>query len=296
MKKKVDIVIFGDLSNIICRILVWQMVKISKKNNIKIAKFFNTEKNKESLIINSIKFFLVKLFNPFNNSFFFNNTGIFLKLFSGLKIQNVEDINDNKFREILNSKKYDYALSLCCNQIFKKKTIKCFKKVINYHSSTIPLYRGLNSTLWSIFFNEKYTGYTYHYVNSKIDSGKIIFQDKFKINYQISYKKTEIFKTIHAKKSLEKVIKLILNNFKGISFKKKGSYYGKKDIKKILIYKKISNINLIKKVISIWGGIVLIKDNKKFFITRISESGNISRISHYPVIVYKMLSFFKKLI
>ena len=54
------------------------MVKISKKNNIKIAKFFNTEKNKESLIINSIKFFLVKLFNPSNNSFFFNNTGIFL--------------------------------------------------------------------------------------------------------------------------------------------------------------------------------------------------------------------------
>ena len=293
MKKKVDIVIFGDLSNIICRILVWQLVKISKKNNIKIAKFFNTEKNKESLIINSIKFFLVKLFNPFNNSFFFNNTGIFLKLFSGFKIQNVEDINDNKFREILNSKKYDYALSLCCNQIFKKKTIKCFKKVINYHSSTIPLYRGLNSTLWSIFFNEKYTGYTFHYVNSKIDSGKIIFQDKFKINYKESYKKTEIIKTLKAKKSLEKVIKLILNNFKGISLKKKGSYYGRKEIKKILTYKKINNINLIKKVISIWGGIVLIKDNKKFFITKISDSGNILRISHYPVIVYKMLKFIK---
>ena len=293
MKKKVDIVIFGDLSNIICRILVWQMVKISKKNNIKIAKFFNTEKNKESLIINSIKFFLVKLFNPSNNSFFFNNTGIFLKLFSGLKIQNVEDINDNKFREILNSKKYDYALSLCCNQIFKKKTIKCFKKVINYHSSTIPLYRGLNSTLWSIFFNEKYTGYTYHYVNSKIDSGKIIFQDKFKINYKESYKKTEIIKTLKAKKSLEKVIKLILNNFKGISLKKKGSYYGRKEVKKILTYKKINNINLIKKVISIWGGIVLIKDNKKFFITKISDSGNILRISHYPVVVYKILKFIK---
>jgi len=293
VKKKVDIVIFGDLSNIICRILVWQMVKISKKNNIKIAKFFNTEKNKESLIINSIKFFLVKLFNPSNNSFFFNNTGIFLKLFSGLKIQNVEDINDNKFREILNSKKYDYALSLCCNQIFKKKTIKCFKKVINYHSSTIPLYRGLNSTLWSIFFNEKYTGYTYHYVNSKIDSGKIIFQDKFKINYKESYKKTEIIKTLKAKKSLEKVIKLILNNFKGISLKKKGSYYGRKEIKKVLTYKKINNINLIKKVISIWGGIVLIKDNKKFVITKISDSGNILRISHYPVVVYKILKFIK---
>ena len=255
--------------------------------------FLILKKKKESLILNSIKFFLVKLFNPTNDSFFFNNTGIFLKLFSGLRIQNVIDINDKKFREILNSQKYDYAFSICCNQIFKEKTIKCFKKVINYHSSTLPLYRGLNSTLWSIFFNEKYTGYTYHYVNSKIDNGKIIFQDKFKINYQISYKKTEIFKTIHAKKSLEKVIKLILNNFKGISLKKKGSYYGKKDIKKILIYKKISNINLIKKVISIWGGIVLIKDNKKFFITKISDSGNISRISHYPVIVYKMLSFLK---
>ena len=71
MKKKINIVIFGDLSNIICRILVWQMIKISKKNNIEIAKFFNTEKKKESLILNSIKFFLVKLFNPTNDSFFF---------------------------------------------------------------------------------------------------------------------------------------------------------------------------------------------------------------------------------
>ena len=145
-----------------------------------------------------------------------------------MKIKNVEDINNNKFREILNSEKYDYAFSLCCNQIFKKKTIKCFKKVINYHSSTIPLYRGLNSTLWSIFFNEKYTGYTYHYVNSKIDSGKIIFQDKFKINYKESYKKIEIIKTLQAKKSLGKVIKLILSNFKEISKKKKEVIMGEK--------------------------------------------------------------------
>ena len=54
---------------------------------------------------------------------------------------------------------------------------------------------------------------------------------------------------------------MILNNFKRISLKKKGSYYGRKEIKKILTYKKINNINLIKKVISIWGGIVLIKES-----------------------------------
>jgi len=293
VNKKINIVIFGDLSNIICRILVWQMIKVSKKNNIKIAKFFNTEKKKESLILNSINFFFVKLFNPKNDSFFFNNTGIFLKLFSNLRIENIKDINNKTFREILNAQKYDFAFSICCNQIFKDKTIKCFKKVINYHSSIIPFYRGLNSTLWSLFFKEKYTGFTYHYVNSKIDKGNILFQDKFKVNYQISYKKTEIFKTIKAKNSLEKVIMLASNNFKGISLKKKGSYYGKKDIKKILIYKKITNIKLIKKVINIWGGIILIKGKKKYFITKIANNGDILRISHYPVFIYNILKFFK---
>ena len=44
VKKKIKIVIFGDLNNIICRVLFWQMVKISKEKNIEVKKFIDYEK------------------------------------------------------------------------------------------------------------------------------------------------------------------------------------------------------------------------------------------------------------
>ncbi len=293
MKKKIKIVIFGDLNNIICRILLWQMLKLSKENNIEIKKFYNTSKKKENLLKNVISFIFIKIFNPIKHNFFFNNTGIFIKLFSNIKIQNILNINEKNFVQNLNLLKYDYAFSFCCNQILKKKTLKCFNKVINYHSSILPSYRGLNSTLWSIFFNEKYTGYTFHYIDPKIDSGKIILQDKFKINYKNSYKSIEMLKTNLAKKSLKKVIDLVLKGYKGIIPSKKGSYYGKKDIKKITTFKKIKKIKLIKKIIGIWGGIIYIKNNKKFYITKINNYGRICRINYYPVFIFNILNFQK---
>jgi hypothetical protein len=293
VKKKIKIVIFGDLNNIISRILFWQMMKLSKEKNIEIKKFYDTSKKKESLLKNIISFIFIKIFNPINHNFFFNNTGIFIKSFSNITVQNVPNINEKKFVENLYLCKYDYAFSFCCNQIFKKKTLKCFKKAVNYHSSILPYYRGLNSTLWSIFFREKYTGYTFHYINSKIDNGKIIIKDKFKIDYKSSYKKIEILKTILAKNSLRKVLNLVFKNYKGNTPSKKGSYYGKKDIRKITTYREIKNLKLIKKVIDIWGGIIFIKNNKKFYITKINDYGHISRISYYPVFIFNILNFQK---
>lgn len=293
MKKKFKIVIFGDLNNIICRILTWHLLKISKKNNIEIIKLINTGKNKDNLLLNVIEFFLIKLFNKFDNNLIFNNTGIFLKNFSRINIENIKNINDKEFIHNIKNNNYDYAFSICCNQIFKNELISSFHRVINYHSSILPKYKGLNSTLWSLLFKEKYTGFSYHYIDNKIDNGCIIFQDKFKINYNHSYKKIEIFKTLLAKKSLQKVISLVTKNFNGNKQKKNGSYFGKNEIKKLITFKKIKNINNIKKIINIWGGIILIKKNKKYFITKISNTGKILRISHYPVFIYKIIKLIK---
>lgn len=286
-KKIIKILIFGDLNNIICRILTWELLKLSKKKKIQVVKLFNTGKN-NNLILNIIQFILIKIFNIGNNNLIFNNTGFFLKYFSRLKIENIKNINENKFVERIVKGNYKYAFSFCCNQIFKKKLISSFYKIVNYHSSILPTYRGLNSTLWSIFNNEKYTGFSYHYIDDKIDNGNIIFQQKFKINHNFSYKKIEIFKTLLAKNSLQKVLSLLLLNTSGTKQKGRVSYYGKNDIKKLITFREISNINQIKKIINIWGFIVLIKKNKKYFVTKISDRGQILRISHYPMFIYKI--------
>ena len=67
-------------------------------------------------------------------------------------------------------------------KILSKKLIKNFKgKILNIHPSLLPKYKGLNTHKRVLINNEKYSGCTVHFVNSSLDSGKIIMQKKVKI-------------------------------------------------------------------------------------------------------------------
>ena len=67
-------------------------------------------------------------------------------------------------------------------KILSKTLINKFKgKIINIHPSLLPKYKGLNTHQRVINNKENYSGCTVHYVNSKLDSGKIILQKKVKI-------------------------------------------------------------------------------------------------------------------
>ena len=67
-------------------------------------------------------------------------------------------------------------------KILSNYLIKKFRgKIINIHPSLLPKYKGLNTHQRAIENKEKYSGCTVHYVNSRLDSGKIILQKKVKI-------------------------------------------------------------------------------------------------------------------
>ena len=68
-------------------------------------------------------------------------------------------------------------------KILSKSFIKSFKgKILNIHPSLLPKYKGLNTHEKAIENKDKYSGCTVHFVNSRLDSGKIINQKKVKIN------------------------------------------------------------------------------------------------------------------
>ena len=68
-------------------------------------------------------------------------------------------------------------------KILSKKFINNFNgKILNIHPSLLPKYKGLNTHYRVLKKKEKYSGCTVHYVNSKLDSGKIILQKKVKIS------------------------------------------------------------------------------------------------------------------
>ncbi len=64
-------------------------------------------------------------------------------------------------------------------KLLSKNFIKKFNnKIINIHPSLLPKYKGLNTHARVLKNKEKYSGCTVHFVNSKLDSGKIISQKK----------------------------------------------------------------------------------------------------------------------
>ena len=68
-------------------------------------------------------------------------------------------------------------------EILSRNFINKFKgKILNIHPSLLPKYKGLNTHQRALDNNEKYSGCTVHFVNSKLDSGKIILQKKVKIS------------------------------------------------------------------------------------------------------------------
>ena len=68
-------------------------------------------------------------------------------------------------------------------KVISKNFIKNFNgNILNIHPSLLPKYKGLNTHQRVISNREKYSGCTVHFVNSRLDSGKIILQKKVKIN------------------------------------------------------------------------------------------------------------------
>jgi methionyl-tRNA formyltransferase len=93
--------------------------------------------------------------------------------------------SSNIYSEILKiskTNKFDYIILFRSHVILKKNILRMSKfGVINFHPST-PNYRGIGGINFAIYNNEKYFGSTVHYINEKIDNGKIINVKKFKIN------------------------------------------------------------------------------------------------------------------
>jgi len=100
------------------------------------------------------------------------------------KIFNFENkkFTENKLISTLKNNEIKIICLAGFMQILSKSFIKRFKgKILNIHPSLLPKYKGLNTHKRALNDNEKYSGCTVHFVNTKLDSGKIILQKKVKI-------------------------------------------------------------------------------------------------------------------
>ncbi len=138
------------------------LIKFSKNNKSPICIKLIVSNNSKAKGLNYAKIYKIKkkILN-FKNKNLSEN-----KLLSILKINNIEMICLAGFMKILS-----------------KNFIKNFKgKILNIHPSLLPKYKGLNTHERALNNKEKYSGCTVHFVNSRLDSGKIILKKKVKIS------------------------------------------------------------------------------------------------------------------
>ena len=98
-------------------------------------------------------------------------------------------LSENKLLTVLKKNNIEMICLAGFMKILSGNFIKKFKgKILNIHPSLLPKYKGLDTHKRVLHNKEKYSGCTVHFVNSRLDSGKIIIQKKVKI----SKKETEV--------------------------------------------------------------------------------------------------------
>jgi phosphoribosylglycinamide formyltransferase-1 len=191
------------------------MLKSTGVNKINIAVFISgTGTNFKNLIQYSLKKhskFKIKLVVS-NNS---NAKGLeYAKKFKiKKKIINYKNLINSEINILgyLNKENINIICLAGFMRILTANFIKKFKgKIINIHPSLLPKYKGLNTHQRALDNKEKYSGCTVHFVNSKLDAGKIILQKKVKIFKNDTSEKLakRILKQEHLlyPKALEKII------------------------------------------------------------------------------------------
>ena len=94
--------------------------------------------------------------------------------------------NKKKFEElaiqIIRLKKIEIICLAGFMKILSKNFIRKFKgKILNIHPSLLPKFKGLDTFNRVLKAKEKFTGCTVHFVDEKLDNGKIIIKRRIEI-------------------------------------------------------------------------------------------------------------------
>lgn len=175
----------------------------------------------------------------------------------------------------------DYALIAGCDQILNENGLKIAKhKILNYHYSPLPAYRGKHVVFWQWYNKEPYIGYSFHEVTKAIDTGDIIYQGKVNYAFNESLPKVSLRVIEESSEQICKVYEC-LDNGSSVCMKEplRMSYY---PAKKFLELCTLDSSKRIAEVIDIFNrtGIIILPNGIK--VTKIINFSHL-KISKYQI-------------
>ena len=100
-----------------------------------------------------------------------------------LNIPSCYSKDEDEIIALFNAYEVDMIVMAGWMKVVSKKFCDEFAgRIINLHPSLLPKYKGLHAVEQAMQAGEEETGCTVHFVNARLDAGKIILQKKVKIS------------------------------------------------------------------------------------------------------------------
>ena len=102
--------------------------------------------------------------------------------------------HENRIIEVL-PERVDLIILAGYMRMLTPSFLESYPKIINIHPSLLPSFKGKTPIEDAYRFGCKYIGATVHWVNEEMDAGKIIEQEGFRVDEDVTL--TEVIKKMH---------------------------------------------------------------------------------------------------
>jgi methionyl-tRNA formyltransferase len=228
------------------------------------------------------------------------------------------NINDPLFIAHLRDEiKPTIALSFYCLKKFSPELLDIFNYTINYHNGLLPEYGGLSATAWSLYQEEKKTGFTFHRMTEGLDEGNILLRKELPVGADCNPFDLELEKAIMAATYIPKILRMAFDGDNGQPQMGKKNYYSMKDHLSVTVISdpsSLSKMELMKrlkafeklqiKISDKWYEVTGIREvahgfNQKGKRTFITSDGVLMKAVHFrylPFALYQALIWVKKVL
>ncbi|MCI0632986.1 MAG: hypothetical protein L0206_03585, partial [Actinobacteria bacterium] len=187
------------------------------------------------------------------------------------------DVNEPGFvASIRTELRADAGLNLYGTQIFGPQLLGAFPGgVANYHNGSLPGYRGVGATAWSIYRGELATGFTFHRMTVGIDEGPILVEDAIPVQPGATLDELEWKKTVGAAALVPSVLDALVHGDPGRPQAGEPTYFSFLDRREITHIPNPSNLTYveIERRLRAFGGLRMRLDGKAYGVTRVRRAG-----------------------
>jgi methionyl-tRNA formyltransferase len=144
------------------------------------------------------------------------------------------NVNDDAFvGQTLPRLRVDLALVTASVQVFRWPLLAALPQAVNYHNGTLPAYRGLAATAWSVYRGESTTGFSYHRMTPGIDEGPVVVRGEIPVVPASSLAELEWTKTRLAAAAADRVLDALARGDPGVPQTGPAGYRGRAELRAI---------------------------------------------------------------